>query len=688
MQAVLLFKFLAYIWSLWTAMEGRSTKVRLVRCPKCLKLLVEYADIPVYQCGGCRTVLRAKNRIAAGENVNPGSLETNHSQSLSDNGFSDNGSTSSVKPMIACSSELEHQEKETMLSSAEHNHQEDGETSGENGMEENGSDTNQLAVRSDASQSQPDEGIHSKTEEAEESLKVMNKVEEPPDSISHSVASEEDTVERGSGDGPDISFWSLATRSSNAYDGSMSSSDDGYNNSTPERFLLRSRRTFRQPKVLDVADFKGKGGEEVSGSSQMTTDVEADLQARTRSSKLSNERHGSAMSRSFNTKRDEFSSKYGMYEPDRETSFDSEDFHSVQNWMEPENGPTRSLSRGSHFQHDSFRSKSSKYLRYDRMDSSRNLDELKNQLHELCDQRIERGNPCFRGTEGRQPFYHKSEHQPPQHFNSNLLHRPPNALYRPRQITSQHYQFSQMPFSGESCCSCLYSHQEDQRLQLQPNHCIDNVCRAHAYSLRSHSSIAGSSRMLDNEQEMLRYNEKRKPKKNHCRPISGGAPFIICYNCFKLLQLPADFLILRRRLHKLHCAACSKVLTLSFPAKACITPHPHTEETSSTDLVTGSVSHSNDCPLDDPVSFSEAYGLSFTKSFSTEADRMLQISRNSSAGKNVKQTSGSPLHRLMGYSSPGELLYQCWDFDEGYESIESVVPHSVRPPQESTPSMD
>ncbi|XP_008788158.2 protein ENHANCED DISEASE RESISTANCE 4-like [Phoenix dactylifera] len=622
-------------------MEGSSTKFRVVRCPKCLKLLVEYADTPVYQCGGCSTVLRAKNSTAAGENVNTKSTETNNSESLADNGFSDNGSTSSVKQMIACStsahsSELEREEKETMLSniyssysSAEHNQQEDGETSGK----ENGSNTNQLAVRSDASQSQPDEGFHSKTE-VEESLerlqqhsgssKVMNKVEEPPDS-SQSVASEEDTVERGSGDGLDLSY-------SQDYDGSISSSDAGCNNRTRERFLRRSGRTFKQPKVLDMADIKGKRG------SQMTIDVEADLQvSRTLSSKLSNERHGSDIMRSFNMKRDEFSSKYGMYELDKETSFHSEDFHSVQNWMEPENGPTGSPSRGSHFQHDFSNSKSSKHLRYDRVNSLRNMDELKKLVHGFWDQRTEGRKPYFRGTDCEQQFYHKSKNQPPQYFKSNLLHRPPDALYGPRQITSQQYQFSQMAFSGEPCCSCLHSRLEDQRLQLQSNRCIDDICRAHAYTLCSHSSAAGSSRTLDHEQELLRYNEKRKPKKNHCRPISGGAPFIICCNCFELLQLPADFLVLRRRLHKLQCAACSKVLALSFPAKACISP------------------------LAPPIKEVHLHA--------EEADRTLHISRNSSAGKNVKQTSGSQLHRLMGYSSASELLYRRWDIDGGYESI-------------------
>ncbi|KAI4355202.1 hypothetical protein L6164_003996 [Bauhinia variegata] len=46
-----------------------SGKVRLVRCPKCENLLPELADYSVYQCGGCGAVLRAKH-----ENYVSGSL--------------------------------------------------------------------------------------------------------------------------------------------------------------------------------------------------------------------------------------------------------------------------------------------------------------------------------------------------------------------------------------------------------------------------------------------------------------------------------------------------------------------------------------------------------------------------------------------------------------------------------------
>lgn len=33
-------------------------KVRLVKCPKCLKILQEDEDVPVYRCGGCSAILQ------------------------------------------------------------------------------------------------------------------------------------------------------------------------------------------------------------------------------------------------------------------------------------------------------------------------------------------------------------------------------------------------------------------------------------------------------------------------------------------------------------------------------------------------------------------------------------------------------------------------------------------------------
>ncbi|XP_074327745.1 uncharacterized protein LOC141665657 isoform X1 [Apium graveolens] len=49
---------------------------------------------------------------------------------------------------------------------------------------------------------------------------------------------------------------------------------------------------------------------------------------------------------------------------------------------------------------------------------------------------------------------------------------------------------------------------------------------------------------------------------SRCRPVAGGAPFITCYNCLELLQLPKKILQTKKSQKKLRCAACSKVILL------------------------------------------------------------------------------------------------------------------------------
>uniref|UniRef100_A0A2P2LMD1 Uncharacterized protein n=1 Tax=Rhizophora mucronata TaxID=61149 RepID=A0A2P2LMD1_RHIMU len=47
----------------------------------------------------------------------------------------------------------------------------------------------------------------------------------------------------------------------------------------------------------------------------------------------------------------------------------------------------------------------------------------------------------------------------------------------------------------------------------------------------------------------------------HCRPIVGGAPFLTCLNCFELLQLPKKALLKAKNQQKIQCGACSTVIT-------------------------------------------------------------------------------------------------------------------------------
>ncbi|XP_020418625.1 uncharacterized protein LOC109948964 isoform X2 [Prunus persica] len=41
-------------------LSALTTKVRLVRCPKCRQLLPELPDFQVYMCGGCGATLKAR----------------------------------------------------------------------------------------------------------------------------------------------------------------------------------------------------------------------------------------------------------------------------------------------------------------------------------------------------------------------------------------------------------------------------------------------------------------------------------------------------------------------------------------------------------------------------------------------------------------------------------------------------
>ncbi|KAG8651562.1 uncharacterized protein LOC110618602 [Manihot esculenta] len=229
-------------------------------------------------------------------------------------------------------------------------------------------------------------------------------------------------------------------------------------------------------------------------------------------------------------------------------------------------------------------------------------------------------------------------------------------------------------------------------------------------------------------QELKRsLREKHHLAKRHLRPIAGGAPFITCYCCLKQLQLPADFLLFKRRCHQLKCGACSKVLNFSLQDRIHLLPYTPRTETpppSEVDEYSYSILRRNftstshiSGPYTDSVSCSDDCRLSSYKSCSTVRDpvppkpfhaiqknevqgnmphvspehgeetRKFALNEARNKGKNLVQTDesagsssrtsilkkvsseieelpaagrrggGSPLHRLMGYSSASEVIY-------------------------------
>ncbi|KAJ3682919.1 hypothetical protein LUZ60_013146 [Juncus effusus] len=204
---------------------------------------------------------------------------------------------------------------------------------------------------------------------------------------------------------------------------------------------------------------------------------------------------------------------------------------------------------------------------------------------------------------------------------------------------------------------------------------IDNYFQAESSRYRrvridSHQNISKPNNHHNlNFHKIEKHQNNRRPQivpKNLCRPILIGSPFVICSECFKLLQLPADFNVETKRLRKLQCGNCEKVLLYSYrPQPFGTAPLSFTGTETRTGTETGTTPFMD---LEfrnrlDPISISEEYGLSFNNiSYSTEPDQSekLYVSRNSSFstndGLNCKKVVGSRLHQIMGYESASDIL--------------------------------
>ncbi|KAI9157153.1 hypothetical protein LWI28_017627 [Acer negundo] len=364
-----------------------------------------------------------------------------------------------------------------------------------------------------------------------------------------------------------------------------------------------------------------------------------------------------------------------------------------------------------------------------------------------------RGSSEVTGKETYAPAYYNPEISEEEISRELSYHMYPER-YRPGSNWSHQNKYSHIPFSEEvtnngQCIdnSCLHCCPQDWQFSEQlppPIHSHSRgFCTFHpghtCYS--SHRSCPSSPKQFTDSEfpicyretnsDVLRHEEyhvKRPVKeqtrlvKQHLRPTAGGAPFIICYRCLKPLQLPADFLLFKKRFHQLKCGACSEVLKFSLENRIHIVPYkpkaeapPPSEVVDYRDAVNrrnSSSSYGNDYPQADPVSCSEDCGLSYCKSYSTDGDPVFLASFNNvqgnanarnksydsmestkegnqfvpkqsqnknkspvqtyeSAGtsssksrsgkvsseiKELTGKTGSPLHWLMGYNSPSQVI--------------------------------
>ncbi|XP_057482934.1 uncharacterized protein LOC130769712 [Actinidia eriantha] len=382
--------------------------------------------------------------------------------------------------------------------------------------------------------------------------------------------------------------------------------------------------------------------------------------------------------------------------------------------------------------------KKSDYLEEEKMQLLKMVYELQDQLNRT---HIEEGKangrfPGLAGMEKKIPSYY-------DHTASDVEtgHDLNNTRYSGRGWAHPS-RTSRIPFSAEATTSRhpvnrfgLHSFPQDWQCSAPvPPHICYNKSQytgSRPYSPQHYTGSEFSLR-FDDSSEMKRYSRERhhSVKRHHVLPVAGAAPFLVCYNCLELLHVPADFLLFRRKCHRLKCSACSVILKFSLRNRTQIVPytdftHAMAPPPSNVDDCSNAkggknlalASTANFCPDADPVSCSDDFGQSLRQSCSTDGEpfsvtpplhsrnresndrkmssgssfepikeslklpsfrerlkirknplKSLASSGSSSSSKKSKAEklsseieelppkAGSPLHRLMGYSSARLVL--------------------------------
>ncbi|CAI0459230.1 unnamed protein product [Linum tenue] len=217
-------------------------------------------------------------------------------------------------------------------------------------------------------------------------------------------------------------------------------------------------------------------------------------------------------------------------------------------------------------------------------------------------------------------------------------------------------QHSRIPFSAEATTNGS-RHKVDH--SFCSTHCNNHnrvFCRSHsgANFCNSYGSCPSTPQrhMGFDDQRPNRDHDLRKyhlANKKHLRPVAGGAPFLACPRCLSQLQLPADFLVSKRKCHPLRCGSCSEVLRFSLVDRTRLVPYSPTANASSASFKQGGQRKRviSDKQGKDPVEAYDDVGHSNGKGGKE---------KKSTEVEEIEERGGSPLHRLMGYSTLSAVL--------------------------------
>lgn len=666
---------------------GLTRKVRLVKCPKCWQLLPEPADVSVYQCGGCSAVLRAKNRrTEAGSavselleaadaqknkpeltSVDDGSKESGHGTVLPSSTLrspdqsnvdscriSDNGNAEPDQPCESFSSNVAKKDRSRQDVSGESNEE------GHGGARDVQSSTQPASL--DNGQTLLVKTPRANIDGSEESSMSEKLPEQPDESVSPDIVDRRDSLISASGEYGHPSSMLRGEPGEAPISTSAKGLDDhvypspthvenqragGYVHHTKEANFAVSEGQVARQKFLE--NHKTDPNFRTKHPLRKEANFAISEEQVTRQNFLENHKtYGN-----FRTKHPLRSSKSfyhrdGGTDPIRVSRRDRGEI--IRHARQGLPGLYRNRSeleglepgRAPNFQWDpqeTYEAPLNKVHKYLVRSSSCRLPD----------------KPEFASQDEMELLRLVVELEDKLKRTYNLHGTRNERVSRQFSYSGKHFSSETMENSRNSDYSYThcFPHDRHYSVHLPPlaNH-DKGVYRVHSsrsmYSQYASSPLSSQQYAVPSLDRQMKFKQLRKDRqfsKRHFRPIAGGAPLIVCYHCLVLLLVPADFVLSRRRCHRLRCGSCLTVLEFSIQEGThlirytpCAMEAPSRGLSGCCEVMHGSCSANN--------------GVHLNCGCSEEESKCAMPSET----EEVPGKTSSALHQLMGYSSISQLI--------------------------------
>ncbi|CAN6810063.1 unnamed protein product [Brassica oleracea] len=632
-------------------------RVRLVKCPKCLKILQEDEDVPVYQCGGCSAILQAKRRSTAPKTA-PSAGEAERAQASEPS----NTAPSAEETKGAQASELPStppsagETEKAQASEPPNTAPSAGEAEGVQASEHPNTATSageaERAQASESPNSAPSageaEGVQASDPPSElETNNVSSSSGQDTVLASHSGQEDEKDQDGSIEQSTEKQIGGLELSQGEERNEiqlrelSLGDSDknEGEDNSSRLKSDMRSVAGTSSESLNDDPVMEARRTSDSSSDAFQKLEAEISPDASPIEEEQQDQEDHVCHPHRDSTDDLPANKTSSAYDGSKSSSDEREDqeenqqWNALQNIRYPQNFKEQGGSSSSTFsdKRPSGTTTHKERHQYKSLQLEGPGGRLGRQGRRHVSEQLRPDVPLY----PREPYTRLSPSSYPSHdvfdrySRAHSLQMPPpyegvdhmyhnnNTRARERgqgsrfsgEMTNHPGWYSSQMYSSYSS----YSASPQRIMEQQPEY----------YPRWSHEIVSDAEDHQRTRHE-ARLRRQQPVAKRHIRPTAGGAPFVSCYSCSANLQLPVDFLIFKRKYHLLRCGTCNTVLRFSLQSRTHLVP-----------AVTHDTNANRTSNPENPSS-SVAQG--------EEEEEEIPVAR------------GSPLHRLMGYSTVSQVF--------------------------------